>query len=446
MATSTLFSPRKHFLLTGMASALALFFTLTATPVLASDSYRTSTTTTTTVPVSGTETGRFSVVGPSAMGITLFKDKIFVANNGSTTVSMLTVAPLTVPNPDLVAALSIPTVANPNLYHLASIATGGQRPTAFAGNSNTGKLYLVNQGSTPGSGSVTAIDANTCTADTCSSTTIPTGGMPNVIAVNSTTNKIYIADSLANTVSIYNGANNGLLMPVVVGGGQHAIAIDEAAGKIYVTSYASSTVTVIDATTNMAIATVSVANFPDAITVNPSNHKVYVSTVNGASLGSVWIFDGNTIGTGSVPLAKVGVGASATPVNAIAYNPTSNKVYLSNSSGSSISIIDGTSNAVVTVKAGTQPGPITINPVSNQVYALNLLSNDVTAIDGSSNAVGRVVVALQPSSLTVDPATNRLFVATYNYIYMYATQIATPTTATIPNPPPPPPPAPRKHD
>ncbi|MER3520734.1 MAG: hypothetical protein C4317_00185 [Acidimicrobiia bacterium] len=65
----------------------------------------------------------------------------------------------------------------------------------------------------------------------------------------------------------------------------------------------------------------------------------------------------------------------------VATNPQTNRVYVTNTGSSNVSVIDGSSNAVIaTVAVGTFPFGVATNPQTNRVYVTNLNSNNVSVV------------------------------------------------------------------
>ena len=58
---------------------------------------------------------------------------------------------------------------------------------------------------------------------------------------------------------------------------------------------------------------------------------------------------------------------------AMAVNPVTNKIYVSNYDDSSVTVIDGATNSTTLVAAGKYPIAIAVNPVTNKIYVLNEL-------------------------------------------------------------------------
>jgi YVTN family beta-propeller protein len=97
---------------------------------------------------------------------------------------------------------------------------------------------------------------------------------------------------------------------------------------------------------------------------------------------------------------------------ATAVNPVTNKIYVANQLGNSVTVIDGATNATIPVTVGTNPCAVAVNPVTNNVYVANLGSGNVTVIDGATNTVtATVIVGTNPCALAVNPVTNKAYVA-----------------------------------
>src|SRR5882757_8604094 len=105
---------------------------------------------------------------------------------------------------------------------------------------------------------------------------------------------------------------------------------------------------------------------------------------------------------------------SGTQPFAIGINPVTNKVYVSNVSSNSVTVIDGATTTTATVAAGKNPLAIAVNPVTNKVYVANYSSNNVTVIDGATNATATVATGTQPFAIAVNPVTNKVYVANYD--------------------------------
>ena len=353
---------------------------------------------TTTVPV-GTD--------PWAIAVNTRTNKVYVANHGSGDVTVIdgaTNATTTVPAGDKPDAICVNPRTN-KVYVADSIgcvtvidgATNDTTtvpvtkwPYAICVNPNTNKVYVANLSSHD----VTVIDG-----ETNDTTTINTGYLyPTALCVNPNTNKVYVTMELDWRVLVIDGETNNTTM-VWAGINPNAICVNPNTNKVYVANRGSDNVTVIEGATNDTTL-VSVGDAPQAICVNPNTNKVYVANTNS---NTVTVIDGETNET-----ATLGVGGGP---GVICVNPNTNKVYVGNWAGATVTVIDGETNGITTIGAGTNPAAICMDPDANKVYVVNRGSNTVTVVDGATNDTTTIGAGTNPSAICVNPNTDKVYVA-----------------------------------
>ena len=325
---------------------------------------------------------------------------------------------------------------------VASISTGMGFDIALAENSVTKKIYVAGRGSPFGPcewhpGNVAVLDEATNSATLID----PNAVSPHAVAVNSVTNKIYVADygdveplgcgTNPGKVTVLDGATNtatDIIDPNATG--PIGIAVNSATNQIYVANWLSGNVTVIDGATN-AVTTLSDPNaaLPFAVAVNSVTNKTYIANegslvVLGTNPGNVTVIDGatNALTTVTDPNAFV--------PDSVAINSMTNKIYVANQGSllhngnnpGNVTVIDGETNATTTI---TDPNAITpgggdslgfgvaVNSVTDKIYVVNEYSHNVTVIDGTSNAVTTVSDpnARAPVAVAVDSVSNKIYVA-----------------------------------
>src|ERR1019366_1093952 len=104
---------------------------------------------------------------------------------------------------------------------------------------------------------IAPLHAQTATA------TVAVGTVPNAVAVNPVTNKIYVANNSSGNVTVIDGATNNTAT-VAVGTGPFAAAVNPVTNKIYVVSTGTNNMTVIDGATNNT-STVTVGTSPRSV-------------------------------------------------------------------------------------------------------------------------------------------------------------------------------------
>ena len=187
------------------------------------------------------------------------------------------------------------------------------------------------------------------------------------------------------------------------GSGSIAVCVNPSTNRIYIANSCSNNVSVIDGISNTVIATIDVGDSQmdensKGLCVNPDTNMIYVA--NSAN-GNINVIDGSTdeiVDTISVPNS-----------NKIAVNPITNLVYVTSFRNNTISVIDGSVNEVIgTVNVGRASGRIKINTVTNRIYVSN--SRNISVIDGSTNQVIDTIEIENPRGIGVNPVTNLIYV------------------------------------
>jgi YVTN family beta-propeller protein len=298
-------------------------------------------------------------------------------------------------------------------------------------------------------------------------TTIPVGAGPVGVAVNSLTDKTYVATRDDNAVTVIQGLS--VVATVPVGGGEfdRQLALNPVTNKVYVTNFLSDNVSVIDGSIDQVVATIPVDPRPFGVAVNPVTNRIYVgssrmnsvSVIDGATnkvidriptrrsgawgvavnsvtdmvyvvnagcchnLGrSVTVIDGAT----DEVVAVVDLGHKSNP-NTLAVDEANNKIYVADicsgetrtpsdclaDVGHTVSVIDGANNTVVDqVSVGLAPFGPTADSERNTIYVPNLFSNTVSVIDGSTDSViDTETVGGCPAGVGVNTSTNRVYVS-----------------------------------
>jgi len=354
---------------------------------------------------------------PQAVAVNIVTNKVYVANYVSGDVTIIDGA-----------------------TNSTTTVPAGLRPVAVAVNEATNKIYIANHGDAlqlgGDPGSVTVIDGATG-----STTTVidPNAVVPNALAVNSITNKIYVANFLSSNITVIDGNTNTtttITDPNAANLTVYAIAVNETTNKIYVANNNidrpganPGNITVIDGATNSTTTlTDPNANTPNSVAVNPVTNEVYVANVgNGAAPGNVTVVDGATNAITTVADTNLWPGIDSRGFS-VAVNSVTNKIYVADEKDSNllshVTVVDGTTNSVTTI---TDPNAlasvaVAVDSATNVIYIANggclLLSGcnnpgSVTVIDGAGNSFTSVVDpnANAPLAVAVNPVTNTIYAA-----------------------------------
>jgi len=341
--------------------------------------------------------------------------------------------------------------------NFAPTTTVGTAPVQVAENPVTRTLYVGHFDETDNT--VSVIDTTACNQHHltgCNQTwpTIPLGNSPRFLGVNTITNSIYVANRGDGTLSVINGATcnrsntsscSQAQPTTVVGNRPQQIAVDESTNTIYVVNPGDGTVSVINGShcngadvsgCNQAWPTIAVGASPQGLGFNPRNHTLYVTNTDDNTVSVINTTSQNVVATFPAGAAPVGVG--------IVFDR--NTVFIGNRSDLTVSIIDGaTCNGTNTSGCPQSPPPAVVvgafpESAGNGSPATNILGrsiavdqhkhivyipvygdSDVATLDGNACRAGHVNdchvkivnkrMGGQPVTATVDPQTDTVYVA-----------------------------------
>jgi len=106
---------------------------------------------------------------------------------------------------------------------------------------------------------------------------VPTGAMPDAVAIDETANRIYVANYVGDSVTVVDGATMKSVATVAAGHHPQALALDGKRHRIFVANTHSNNATVIDGATNRALATIPAGMHPYAVIVDPDSGDAYVA-------------------------------------------------------------------------------------------------------------------------------------------------------------------------
>jgi YVTN family beta-propeller protein len=296
----------------------------------------------------------------------------------------------------------------------------GSQTIGVAVNPATSRIYVINAGGfspTAPRDCVTALDANTNA--TLGRIQFDTGAVPYALAIlppgggHGTRLAVTLRDR--DEVAIVNidsdpGVEEG--PRIGVGDAPLGLAVDEAGQRIFVANSRSNTVSVIDALTQQVIATLAIGSKPNAVAYNPNNSRLCVSLENS---GRVAIFDATVNQAHSYPqLALVTVGGRP---GASAADPVSNCFYVVCADTDEVTIIGPNHTVIKRLVGGDFPIALAIDVDRRRLYVAHHFSHDLVVIDVATNRIVTTVPITAdvsgpaPCHVAVNPVTNRLYFA-----------------------------------
>ncbi len=287
-----------------------------------------------------------------------------------------------------VHAQSVAYVVNSGSNNVSVIDTGsntvttsipvGQGPSGVVLSPDGARAYVTN--TTDGTISVIDTGANSVIA------TITVGGAPLFPAITPDGKTLYVPDFIGN-VFVVNTTNNSLTTTISVGPFAAAVAVTPSGTRAYVVTF--NAVQVIDTTTNTVvgppIAISALAQGP-VLAVTPSGSDVYAAG-QAFPVVSVIATSSNTVTT-TIPIPATQNSPTPAPTG-VAVSADGARVYVSDSNGNTVSIIDTSTNTLeaTSIQVGSHPFGLAVTPDGAFVYTANNGDNTVSVVSTATDTV-----------------------------------------------------------
>jgi YVTN family beta-propeller protein len=413
---------------------------------------------------------------PIAIAITPDLTKVYVVNQGSSTVSVISTSTNTV-----IATIAIATpgtaayniaitpdgtkayVTNFSTNTISVINTSTNTvsttitvtgPVAVAFTPDSSKAYVASQ---PGTGSASVVIVNVATSSVTGSP-IAVSGTAADLTISPDGTKVYFLNDLPVTFSVIviSTSTNTVIGTISLSGGlrPNRIAVTPDGSKAYITDDGS-VVQAIDLSTSAQITTISdgTGQDPLGIAITPDSSTVYVANANSSSIPVISTISNTIIkrlsvtsgsfayGLALLPLPAPSASAYITnsgpgtvsPINlttlltgtaitvgtlptGIAISPDYSRVYITNYTSGTVSVISTTTNTVIdTVSVGTNPFGIAVSSSGNYIYVANKGSNSVSVINSSTFAVTTITIGVGtgPTGIAVSPDNASIYVTNF---------------------------------
>jgi YVTN family beta-propeller protein/uncharacterized repeat protein (TIGR03803 family) len=310
-----------------------------------------------------------STSSPQTLAITPTGPFAYVANNSSSTVSVINIPTGQVVNSILVGSGPWGAAISPD------------QTQVYVSNSQSNSVSVVNAAS----GGVVA--------------NIPVGSSPLGVAFTPDGTAAYVVNSASNNVSVINTASQTVTATVTVQSSPLgvAMAVTSVGTFAYVTNSGSNSVSVIAVGSNpVVVQTIPVGTGPSGVAVTPNSSLAYVSNA-GSNTVSVISVATNTV-TATIPVGTSPLG--------VAFTPDSNFAYVANSASNTVSVIYTANGAVVATVAGfNEPNQVALTADGTSAYVTNENANTASVITTASNTVtGTVAVGGAPIGVAIATA------------------------------------------
>jgi YVTN family beta-propeller protein len=195
---------------------------------------------------------------------------------------------------------------------------------------------------------------------------------------------MYCAENPSNTLGVFNLSSKTRTTTIPVGSFPYGIAIDASSNKLYVSNFNSNSISVINTLTNAIVSTISGVSKPIQLAINTSTQRLYA--LNSSSAGAVVVINTND----NSIITNIAVGKYP---QSIALDSTYNKALVTSGEDDQVKILNLANNTVSgTLNVGDNPIYVSIGGI--------LFSNTTTTTTTTTLSPGTTTTT---TTTTVDP-------------------------------------------
>lgn len=226
-------------------------------------------------------------------------------------------------------------------------------------------------------------------------------GKPHFPALNTQTNRLYVSDVTAGTVTMFNARTGKKLAETPTGAGAHTVMVDRKRNLVYVTNRGANTLSILDGKTNAKLADIPVGVAPHGLDLDTSGRRAYVSNTGSNDVTIVDTKNRTVIKTIPAGMGPWGV----------VWDKRNKLLYTSNTDEGTISRIDPKTGETLTkITVGGRPWNIKLSRKLNRIYASNEALGTLSVIQGDA-VIAQIPVGAGPHGVIVDDRTRQAFVA-----------------------------------
>ena len=253
----------------------------------------------------------------------------------------------------------------------------GLQPFGVAVNSTTNKIYVANFASD------TLSVISGATGKVIKTISFAPFGEPTYVAINEITNHIYVPLHRGGRLAVINGFTDSLISTLEVGGGAFGVAVDPLLNRIHVSCRDTRVVRVVDGTANTVLWDQSIHpdGVPYALGIDPAPGRLYISFASVLDdPRQVLVYRIPASGPSLLATLKVGYGGP-NGGGGIAANPITHHVFVTNAADDSVTVIDGVNPLVLAqISIGNNPMGVAIDPGLGYVFIGSRAGNNVAVL------------------------------------------------------------------
>lgn len=258
-------------------------------------------------------------------------------------------------------------------------------------NRKTNRLYV----SDVNAGTVTMFNATT--GEKLAETA--TGAGAHTVMVDSKKNLVYVTNRGASTLSVLDGANNAKLADIPVGSLPHGLDLPRECDCAFVSNTGSNDVTLVDTNTRSVRKTIAAGMGPWGVAVDSPRRQLYTANTYEGTVSRIDIRSGET-------LAKIATGGRPWNIKVA----ESGRVYTTDEVSGVLHVIEG-DVVIATIPVGPGPHGVVLHEDEGVAFVAVTGANAVAVVDLETNTVKQhVAVGRAPTAIAIGKG-GRVYVA-----------------------------------
>lgn len=278
-------------------------------------------------------------------------------------------------------------------------------------------------------------------ANTTNVSTLSVGDQPHEIAMHPSGRWIYVTNRLDHNVSVLDGATrtevdtdgnpaNGVTR-LAVGSYPHGIAVSGDGSTIVVTNGGSSSVSVVTTSPLQVVATITgLIIAPHMARFTPDGQEIWVTDIVG---GNAYVLDATamTQTPGSALTATYAIGGSP---EGVAFTPDGSRALIVHGFNHFfMSVVERATGTITQVLVGQSPLRVEISPSGLTAWVANFSSNSISIVDLQTFTVSATIGGINtPVGLAFSPDGSRAFAAGFGGTVYVIDPVAQAVIGTVP--------------
>jgi YVTN family beta-propeller protein len=223
---------------------------------------------------------------------------------------------------------------------------------------------------------------------------------PSAALYVSTNKDVYVSNQGSGIVSAIDTSTDKVVANITVKGTPWYLGFNPINNDLYVSNQGTQSVDVISTATNALVANVSVSGIPYGVEYNPSNMETYVAVEASSGGHAAWL----TVISGTNSIVTTVNYGGLQPGGEIAYDSANSYLYVADQVSHVVYVLNSTNSIVGTVGGFRVAFGAVYDPTNQKVYVSDITAYTVTTISGLT--AGTVYNVLGgPSGLATNSST-----------------------------------------